>query len=287
ERIQTPLITTLHTVLPSPSKVQEDIIEALWLKSAYTVVPTHAARDLLSSRYSLDPRSIVVIPHGTDPSLQWVARLRGFMTGPRGAPNLLTWGLIGPGKGLEWTVQAVARLKSRYPDIVYTIAGKTHPKVALRDGESYRKALEKTVSELGLQENVRFIDDYISPDMLREVLLETSVVVVPYDSTEQIVSGVLVEAVAANVPVVATAFPHAVELAEQRAVVTVSHRDPDAIAEAIARILGSTAAWEQMMGAQRAIAPELEWGSVAMGYERLVDNLVIGSAQMSHVSPAS
>lgn len=287
DRLTTNLITTLHTVLPSPTRTQEQIIEELWTRSDFTVVPTHAARDLLAARYSLDSRSVRVIPHGTDPFLGSVARLRKFKTGDTGQPRLLTWGLIGPGKGLEWSIRAVGGLKTRHPDISYTIAGKTHPKVVQNEGESYRRFLERLVSELGLEENVRFIDEYVSSGLLRDLLTGTGVVVLPYDSTDQIVSGVLVEAIAANVPVVATDFPHAVELAEEGIVSAVPHRDPDAIAGAISSLLESGEAWGRMMKAQRAIAPNLEWGHVAREYERLVNDVVTRHATMSHVSPAS
>jgi glycosyltransferase involved in cell wall biosynthesis len=188
---------------------------------------------------------------------------------------------------LEWALQAVHLLRRRYPDLVYTIAGKTHPKVAMHQGESYRRQLERMVTDLGLGNNVRFIDDYMSSELLGDLLLETTLVVLPYDSTEQIVSGVLVEAVAANVPIVATEFLHSVELANQGAVATVPHRDPRAIAETIIGLLDSPDARQLMVAADRAIAPDLEWASVAAEYEALVEYAVVGSAAMRYVSPAS
>jgi glycosyltransferase involved in cell wall biosynthesis len=287
DRLRAPLITTLHTVLVSPTIVQEEIVERLSRRSAYTVVPTNAARDRLCARYAVDPNSVLVIPHGTDSMLRLVARRRG--AGPRQnqSPKLLTWGLIGPGKGLEWGLQAVHLLRQRYPDLVYTIAGKTHPKVAMHQGESYRRHLERIVTDLGLADNVRFIDDYMSSELLGDLLLETTLVVLPYDSTEQIVSGVLVEAVAANVPIVATEFLHSVELANQGAVATVPNRDPGAIAETIIGLLDSADARQLMVAAERAIAPDLEWASVAAEYEALVEYAVVGSAPMRYVSPAS
>ena len=63
------------------------------------------------------------------------------------------------------------------------------------------------------------------------------VVLLPYDSVDQVTSGVLVEAVAAGMPVVATGFPHAVELLDGGAGIVVAHRDPVAIAGALRGIL--------------------------------------------------
>lgn len=284
-RLDAPLLTTLHTVLPSPTELQTRIVEALSSKSAYTIVPTRVAGELLSIRYSVEPRRVEVIPHGTDPYLRSVAALREQyrVSGRR----LLTWGLIGPGKGLEWAIRAVALARRSYPDIVYTIAGKTHPKVAELHGESYRRSLEALVASLDLDRNVRFVDEYISPALLRNLLAEAAVVVLPYDSSEQVVSGVLVEAIAANVPLIATAFPHAVELADMGAVQVVPHRDADAIAQSIEELLGSQTTAEQMISAQRALAPDLDWGSVAASYERLMERVVAGTLQLNPVPPAS
>jgi glycosyltransferase involved in cell wall biosynthesis len=288
DRLETPLITTLHTVLPAPTPTQQEIVESLGRRSVFTVVPTQAALDRLCSHYDVEPDSVVVIPHGTDPFLRTVARYRRFSDkGNWGPPRLLTWGLIGPGKGLEWALRAVGILRNRHPDLMYTIAGRTHPKVLANEGEHYRRGLEDLAIQLGIEEQVRFIDAYVSPDLLRDLLTEATLVVVPYDSTEQIVSGVIVEAVAAMVPVVATEFPHALELAESGAVRTVPHRDPAAIAAAVTDLIESAGSRGRMLESQTAAAPELEWANVAARYERLVLDATDGSAAMSHVPTAS
>lgn len=280
------LITTLHTLLPQPSVVQEEIIKSLAERSAFTVVQTQIARDLLVRRYRVDPRSIVVIPHGTGRSLRAVAGARSSLL-PHDTPRLLTWGLIGPGKGLEWSLQAVSLLKDAYPDIRYTIAGRTHPKVLAREGEEYRRRLCATVSKLGLGDHVEFIDSYLSQDMLNDLLVDTTIAVVPYDSADQMVSGVLVEAVSATVPVVATSFPHAVELAGSGAALAVPRRSPHALAHAIRSLLESETAIADMTRAQSRIAVGFEWSNVAREYDRLIDAAVRAKSVTSRVPTAS
>ena len=269
EMLRSGLITTLHTLLPRPSLIQEEIIKGLAQRSMFTVVQTCSGRDLLVRRYRVDPRSIVVIPHGTGRSLRSVAEARRGRA-RSGAPRLLTWGLIGPGKGLEWSLRALSFLKESHPDIRYTIAGRTHPKVLASEGEAYRQSLLAIVSSLGLEDNVDFIDDYLSQDTLDTLLTDTTIAVLPYDSSDQMVSGVLVEAVSATVPVVATTFPHAVELAEGGAVATVPHRRPDSLAGAISRLLKSGTALEEMARAQRRMAVGFEWSKAAREYDQLI-----------------
>jgi len=287
EMIDNPLITTLHTLLRRPTPIQKEIIEALNTRSRFTIVPTRGARDLLVESYDVNLESVVIVPHGTDRLHRSVARLRSYETAQILSPRLLSWGLIGPGKGLEWAIQAVATLAERWPKIRYTIAGKTHPKVLTREGETYRRDLESLVAELGIESNIVFIDDYISDDRLQELLLEATATLLPYDSSEQMVSGVLVEAVSAGVPVIATPFPHAREMARQGAVTVVPHRDSGAIAQSVAALLDSPAAIRDMVRAQRAVSTELDWANVAARYEDLIESAVRDSTAMSHVPTAS
>jgi glycosyltransferase involved in cell wall biosynthesis len=171
--------------------------------------------------------------------------------------------------------------------VLYTIAGRTHPKVLAREGEAYRRRLETMVHDLGIETNVEFVDSYLSDEQLDALLLDAGVVILPYDSTEQMVSGVLVEAVSAHVPVAATEFPHARELAEVGAVATAPHRDPEPMARAVSTLLGSPQARREMIRAQRAVAAELDWDVVARGYEALIERAVLETSVMSHVSTAS
>jgi polysaccharide biosynthesis protein PslF len=285
--IDAPLITTLHTLLPRPTTIQKEIIEGLADRSRYTVVPTRGARELLAEQYRVDTASVVVVPHGTDRPHRAVARLRSLESARIVSPRLLSWGLIGPGKGLEWAIRAIAPLTERWPHLGYTIAGKTHPKVKAREGEAYRRSLEDLVSNLGIEDNVVFIDDYISEDRLRGLLVEATVALLPYDSSEQMVSGVLVEAISAGVPVVATSFPHAVEMARDGAVIAVPHRDSEALADAVATLFETPAIMGKMTRAQRRVSAELDWANVGSRYEDLIEIASRDSAKMSRVSTAS
>ena len=280
-----PVVTTLHTLLQRPTRIQEWIIRSLADRSEYVVVPTRTAHQLLTRRYRIDDHRVAVIPHGTRPLHSPRIDRSGLSETRR--PRLLTWGLIGPGKGLEWSLRALSLLRNQHPDIRYTIAGRTHPKVLEREGERYRSSLISLADSLDLGENVDFVDGYLSVPSLEQMLEQASVVVLPYDSTEQIVSGVLVEAVSANVPVVATSFPHAVELAQRSAVSVVPHRDPRAMAKAIDRLLASPGAAVRMLRAQSRVMPDLDWGSVALQYERLLARVVREPTAKTHVPPAS
>jgi glycosyltransferase involved in cell wall biosynthesis len=219
---------------------------------------TSSGRDRLLVGYDVDATKVSVIPHGVhaaaDPS-----RVR------KQRAHLLTWGLLGPGKGIEWALRALARLRDLDPH--YTIAGQTHPKVVAREGEAYRDRLHRLASLLEVSHAVTHRADYLDAAALRRLVASADVVVLPYDSREQVTSGVLIEAVAAGVQVVATAFPHAVELLSDGDGVIVPHQDPAAMAAAIRLVLTRPAA-------RPSTSSTLRWPAVAARYDELAQRLI-------------
>lgn len=259
--VPAPVVVTLHTVLSEPTWRQREITENLVEMAQATVVMSQSAHDILTSTFQVDPGRIFVIPHGTRLAVPVHRRQQGR--------NLFTWGLIGPGKGLEWSIEAVAALRdfrSRY-----VVAGETHPKVRAAQGEKYRRGLEELVIRHSLSDQIRFDNRYLNDPTLVRYLRGTDVVVLPYESTTQVTSGVLVEAVGAGIPVVATDFPHARELGAQGAVSVVPHQDPQALAAAIRRLLTDDEARARMSLSQRRLAGSFRWPSIAARYARLLD----------------
>ncbi|MEV4465483.1 glycosyltransferase [Micromonospora echinofusca] len=277
-RLTVPSIVVLHTVLRQPSARQKTLLEQIVAAAGAVVTMTGTAHDRLLVGYAVDPAKVSVIPHGAaDPV--------GAPTLRRTRPHLLTWGLLGPGKGIEWTLRALARLQDLDPTPTYTVAGRTHPKVIEHQGEAYRAGLHRLGAELGVAHCVDYQAAYHDQATLGALIRSADVVVLPYDSTEQVTSGVLTEAVAAGVPVVATPFPHAVELLTGGPGLVVPHRDPAALAGAIRRILTEPGLSANLAGRSRPIAADLRWPSVAARYEALAGRLVAGRS--STVTPAA
>jgi glycosyltransferase involved in cell wall biosynthesis len=154
------------------------------------------------------------------------------------------------------------------------IAGQTHPKVLEREGEAYRDLLRARAEDLGVGDDVEFEPGYRNPDALMDLVSSADVVLLPYDSTEQATSGVLVEAVAAARPIVATRFPHAVELLEGGAGLLVPHGDVPAMTEALRTVLTGPEAAASMTQASGRVAPSLAWSAVADSYRALAASLL-------------
>lgn len=263
-RVRVPVVSVLHTVLAHPGAGQARVLDAVVARSATVVVQTEAARRRLVSATLVDPARVEVIPHGAALNLRGPVPLGGSR------PRLLTWGLLGPGKGLEYAIDAVADLQRHGIAVDYVIAGDVHPAVRAATGDSYRHALAERVQARGVDGLVRFDGGYRDWESLRELVRSADIVLLPYESREQVTSGVLVEALAAGKPVIATAFPHAVELAASGAVAVVPHEQPAAMARALAAVLSQPAEAHRMAAAAARVARGHDWPAVGERYRSVI-----------------
>jgi glycosyltransferase involved in cell wall biosynthesis len=270
-----PVIVVLHTVLTEPTSHQREVLEAVVGDAGAVVTMTDTARRRLLAGYEVTAEKIHVIAHGA--AERFGAERNRSATVPGSRPIVLTWGLLGPGKGIEWGIEAISMLQDRHPAPRYVVAGQTHPKVLQRDGESYREGLERQIRALSLTDSVQLDGRYLDDPALAALVGAADVVLLPYDSTEQVTSGVLIEAVAAGKPVVATRFPHALELLSGGAGIVVPHRDPVSIAEGLRRVISTEEVSAAMSRVASSAAPALRWSAVA-GQYRLLETRLIAKA---------
>lgn len=266
-RLCVPSIVVAHTILKDPTPHQRSVFEAVMAMADQVVVMSDGAGQRLCQGFNVDRRKVTTIPHGAT-----------IPNAPRptlpGRPTLLTWGLMGPGKGVERVIEAMGSLRDLPGRPRYVVAGRTHPKVLAADGEAYRDARIEQALRSGVADSVYFDTDYRNVTVLTSLVQSSSLVVLPYDSTDQVTSGVLVDAIASGRPVVATAFPHAVELLSTGAGIVVDHDDPVALVTALRRILTQPCLAGSMAAEARRMAPEMAWSVVASAYLRLAGRLV-------------
>jgi glycosyltransferase involved in cell wall biosynthesis len=258
--VDVPKVVVLHTALPSPNSQQTRIVGSL-AEEATIVVLCESAAKVLSERYSVPAEAIQVIRHGA----QWPAQ-------PVNHPprrQLITWGLLGPGKGIERAIAAVGALRNIDPPPRYQIVGRTHPAVASRNGDAYRRHLQDLVDDLGVSDLVAFVDRYVSDNELFNLVRRCDLVIVPYDNDDQVSSGVITEAVGLGRPVVATRFPYSEELLGSGAGVIVDH-NAGSIAAAIRGLIEDPIAYRRAVRAASDISEELSWTSIAGQYSRLI-----------------
>jgi glycosyltransferase involved in cell wall biosynthesis len=265
--LDVPSVVVAHTILTDPTPHQRTVLNDVAALAGQVVVMTEAARERLCRCFDVDPDVVAIIPHGAA-----IPRRRSPHRPRR--PLLLTWGLIGPGKGIERAIDAMPMLHDLPMRPHYLVAGQTHPKVLAADGESYRHSLMARAERLGVGSSVSFDNDYRDVASLTELIQSSAVVVLPYDTREQVTSGVLVDAIAAGRPVVATAFPHATELLASGAGIVVDHDAPEAMAQAIRRILLEPELAARMAAEAEKLAPSLGWPVVAGHYRTVARRLL-------------
>jgi glycosyltransferase involved in cell wall biosynthesis len=264
--LDVPVIVVLHTVLSEPSRHQRLVLNKVVDCADAVVTMSDTAAQRLLDGYTVDPDKLSVIPHGAPADGLATAALT------QARPTILTWGLLGPGKGIESAIAALPGLRDLTPR--YVVAGQTHPKVLARSGRTYYNSLRAQATACGVADLVEFIPSYLDPHALGRLIRQASVVLLPYESTEQVTSGVLVEAIAARRPVVATQFPHAVELLSAGCGLLVPHQDPTAMGRALRRVLTEPGLAVSMAGKASVMSTELQWPAVAERYRALIESLI-------------
>jgi glycosyltransferase involved in cell wall biosynthesis len=266
--LNVPSIVIAHTILKSPTPHQRSVLNEVAALADRVVVMTEAARSRLCGGFDVDSSKVTTIAHGA------AIPARRVVPDRSGRPVILTWGLIGPGKGIERAIEAMRTLHNLPMRPRYLVAGQTHPKVLAAHGESYRQDRIEQAERHGISSSVDFDADYRDVASLTALIQSSKVVVLPYDSKDQVTSGVLVDAIAAGRPVVATAFPHALELLSSGAGLVVDHDDPDAMALALRRVLTKPELAAKMAAEASRLAPGLGWSVVAGEYLNVANGLL-------------
>jgi predicted GH43/DUF377 family glycosyl hydrolase/glycosyltransferase involved in cell wall biosynthesis len=236
EELKKPALVNMHTVLPDPSPAIRDAVRSIAENAHRLVVMAQTAVDILERDYGINEHPLV-IPHGM-PHIEPKGRRRlKAKLGLDGRTIISTFGLVGPGKGLEYAIEAMPAIAARHPEALYLIAGQTHPELLKERGEEYRNRLQALVEELDLGDHVLFVNQYLEQKDVIDYLLASDVYVTPYLDPNQITSGTLSYALGAGKAVVSTPYLHAKEaLAKDRGIL-VEFRSAEAIADAINSIL--------------------------------------------------
>ena len=281
--LRMPVVTTLHTILTSPSVQNRATLEQVMALSERLVVMSEHGATTLRELHGIDPSRIDVIPHGIPlPSAEESGnRHVGFA----GQSVILTFGLLSPDKGVEYVIEAMPAILQRHPNAVFVVLGATHPHVKERHGESYRLELQSRVRRLKLDGAVVFHDRFVGDAELADFLAAADIYVTPYLNPQQSTSGTLARAVAAGRAVISTPYWHARELLSDGRGTLVPIRDAPAIAEAVIALLDNDE--ERAAIGRRAAERALEssWPVVGQSYLRSFELALEGQRQRRASSP--
>ena len=279
-----PMIATLHTIMRSPSTRQREILTELTSAATATVVMSRAAATLLETAYGVDPSRVDIIPHGV-PELPLVpSESIKAAVGLVDREVILSFGLLGQGKGYELAIDAMPAVIAAHPTACYVIVGATHPELLAREGEAYRESLVARVKALKLTDHVRFIDKFVGRVELTRWLEAADVFVTPYPNMDQIVSGTLSYAMGAGRAVVSTPYAYAAELLADGRGVLVEPGSPSKFAAALIEVLDDEELRDAMGSRAYAYTRRMVWSEVGAGYRRLFERVALPSSAVARAA---
>jgi glycosyltransferase involved in cell wall biosynthesis len=265
-RLQMPIVTTLHTVLREPNLDQHIVLNEIASLSDRMIVMSQNSAEILQEVFHVPEHKIDLIPHGV-PDVPFVdPNFYKDCFGTEGKIVMLTFGLLSPNKGIENVIQALPRILSQHSNVVYMVAGVTHPHIRRREGDQYRTHLQNMARDLGVAENVIFHNKFVSPQELIELIGSADIYITPYKHKAQVVSGTLARALSAGKAIISTPYLHAIELLAEDRGVLVPFDDPNAITDRTLELLHNETARHAMRKRAYVYGRGMVWNRAAQGY---------------------
>jgi glycosyltransferase involved in cell wall biosynthesis len=268
QHLKMPVVTTLHTVLREPDLDQLIVLQEIAARSDRLIVMSEHSSHFLQDVFRVPSEKIDLIPHGIPdlPFAEPAAYKAEFSA--EGKTVLLTFGLLSPNKGFENVIQALPRILARHRNVVYLIAGATHPQVRRREGDRYRLQLEAMAKRLGVEASVVFHNRFVSPREMLSLVGAADIYITPYCHEAQAVSGTLAYALGAGKAIISTPYWHATELLDDGRGALVPFEDPAAIADTVIELLDNVAALQAMRKRAYLYGRRMVWDRVAQSYMR-------------------
>jgi len=268
-RLRRPLITTLHTVLKEPNDQQRMVMQEIARISTRLVVMSEIANDLMHEVFEVPKEKIVTIPHGI-PDVPFVdPNFFKDQFSVEGRKILMTFGLLSPGKGIEYAIEALPPIVKKHPKIMYIVLGATHPHVKREKGEEYRNTLYRRVNELGLTEHIMFVNRFVELKELCEYLGATDIYLTPYLNEAQITSGTLAYAMGTGKATISTPYWHATEMLADGRGCLVPFRNAEAITKQVLDLLDHEVERHAIRKRAYNYCRKMVWKQVAQEYLNL------------------
>ena len=227
------------------------------------VCVSQAVADFSISHARLQPEKVVVIPNGVDVRRFADARPANLQSLgiPAGSRTFLTVGRLDFQKGLPDLVEAAALVVPRFSEVHFLLVG---------EGPD-RAAIERLISEKGLAGRMHLAG--WRPDIPELLAAGFGLVL---SSHWEGMPNVLLEAMAAGLPVVATQVEGTSELViDGQTGVLVPAKTPPALADGIKRLLADPASAKALGAAGRdRVTAEFSWERMVAQYEKLYESLI-------------
>ncbi len=285
QSISKPIVFVFHTVLPKPNKELKLKVQDMAAIASSIIVMTESASDILINDYEVSAYKITVISHGTHlvPPLDRKKLKKQYRISDKKV--LSTFGLLGPSKSIETTLDALPQVIKKHPDVLFLVLGKTHPSLAKESGEQYRKMLEEKVKKLKLKNHVRFVNEYLPLPNLLEYLQLTDIYLFTSKDPHQAVSGTFSYAVSAGCPVISTPIPHAKEVLGQNSGIIIDFQNSEQLSKAVISLLDDEALRKEISSNSLYKMASTAWQNAAIAHALLFERLTNGAFTLNYKIP--
>ncbi len=281
-----PVVIVFHTVIPHPGQVLKAEVQRIVDFSTSIIVMTHFSADVLINDYEIVEEKITVIPHGTHLVLHSDKKLLKDKYQLGDKKVLSTFGLLSSGKNIETTIEALPAIIQKNPDVIFLIIGKTHPSVVKQEGEKYREMLKAKVSELCLENHVKFINYFLPlPDLL-EYLQLTDIYLFTSKDPNQAVSGTFSYAISCGSSIVSTPIPHAREVLKNDAGIIIDFENPQQLTSAVNQLLADEQLRKNISSNALHRMASTAWENSAIAHAMLLDAISGENITLSYNIPA-
>lgn len=268
-----PVVVVFHTVLPGPDEQFKLKVQHIAAACASIIVMTNTSAGILTNDYGVNQEKISVIPHGTHLVPRLNKKSLKLKYKLKGRKVLTTFGLLSSGKSIETTIEALPAIVKKCPEVIFLVIGKTHPEVVKSDGEIYREMLEQKIEELGLHDQVRFINRYLSLPELLEYLQLTDIYLFTTNDPNQAVSGTFVYAMSCGCPIISTPIPHAKEILTSDTGIIFDFRNSYQLSVAVLRLLNNDKLRKNISINTLEKIVVTAWENSAVAHARLFDEI--------------
>jgi glycosyltransferase involved in cell wall biosynthesis len=266
-----PVTIVFHTVLPKPGELLKEKVQLIAGACKSIIVMTNTSAKILADDYGVKMGKITIIPHGTHLVPHSSKELLKDKYRLSGKKILSTFGLLGSGKSIETTLEALPAIIKKNQDVLFLVIGKTHPSVVNQEGEKYRKMLEAKVEELHLQQHVQFINQFLPlPDLL-EYLQLTDIYLFTSRDPNQAVSGTFSYAISCGCPVISTPIPHAREVLQNDAGIIIDFEKSQQLTEAVNSLLSDEQLRKNISSNGLHRMASTAWENAAITHARLIE----------------
>ena len=283
--IKKPITFSFHTVLPTPSQELYVHVKEIAAIAQRIMVMTHNSVELLEKYYEISPEKLEVVPHGTH-LVKYENRdqlkLKYDLAGKK---VLSTFGLLGPGKSIETTLDALPKIIERNKDVIFLIIGKTHPGLKIKEGETYREFLQEKIKDLGIAEHVRFLNRFMQLEELLEYLQLSDIYLFTSKDPNQAVSGTFSYALSCGCPIISTPIPHVLEVLKNDTGIVIDFENSSQLSDAVNKLLSDDHLRGNMSLNAMHQSASTAWENVAILHMRVFEKLIPNMPNLSYGKP--